>query len=150
MKLVVGSNNQKITKRQRVLRAASLWVLILLIAFSLVLIYRGTGVGIPCPFNAVTGLYCYGCGMFRAIEALLRGNVWQAVPLNALAVILLPMLTVLLPRETVRYVRAEGPSATSRIEVLLIAVVIAVSIAYAVARNLPVFSYLQPTVLLQG
>ena len=38
---------------------------------------RATGLGVPCPFHMLTGLYCPGCGITRCISALLQGN-WQA------------------------------------------------------------------------
>jgi hypothetical protein len=43
--------------------------------------------GLPgCPFLAVTGLFCPGCGITRAGLRLVRGDVLAAVALNPLAV----------------------------------------------------------------
>src|SRR5688500_6671777 len=46
----------------------------------------------PCPFHAVTGLYCPGCGSTRAAHHLLHGRVATAFDLNALMVVSLPFL----------------------------------------------------------
>lgn len=45
-----------------------------------------------CPFLAVTGLACPGCGTLRAVRALTRGDLATALSLNALSVSLLPVL----------------------------------------------------------
>lgn len=45
-----------------------------------------------CPFLAVTGYYCPGCGSLRAIHALVHGHVGQAFGYNVLAMSMLPVL----------------------------------------------------------
>lgn len=47
-----------------------------------------------CPFKAVTGLDCPGCGTLRAVHALTRADVAQAAGLNVLALALLPVVLV--------------------------------------------------------
>lgn len=42
-----------------------------------------------CPFHAITGFDCPGCGTQRAIHALLHGNFKEAMFLNALAVFII-------------------------------------------------------------
>lgn len=44
----------------------------------------------PCPFNAVTGLDCPGCGGTRVVGSLLHGDLPSALGYNALAVLLVP------------------------------------------------------------
>ncbi len=46
----------------------------------------------PCPFHAVTGLYCPGCGSLRALHQLLHGHLTTAFGLNPLMVLSLPFL----------------------------------------------------------
>jgi hypothetical protein len=46
-----------------------------------------------CPFHALTGFLCPGCGMTRALAALLTGRVAQAWRLNPLVFVLLPVVT---------------------------------------------------------
>jgi len=45
-----------------------------------------------CPFNALTGLDCPGCGGTRAAHQLFTGNPVAAVDLNILAVVALPII----------------------------------------------------------
>jgi hypothetical protein len=46
----------------------------------------------PCPFRALTGWYCPGCGSLRAFHQLLHGNLRTAFALNPFAVMSLPLL----------------------------------------------------------
>lgn len=45
-----------------------------------------------CPFYALTGYYCPGCGTLRAIHELTRGHLVQAAGYNMLTVVMLPVL----------------------------------------------------------
>lgn len=45
-----------------------------------------------CPFRAMTGMACPGCGSLRATNRLLHGDVGAAFGLNALYVLMLPIL----------------------------------------------------------
>ena len=45
-----------------------------------------------CPFHALTGLDCPGCGSLRAMHQLLHGNLLAALRLNPLVVLSLPLL----------------------------------------------------------
>jgi len=47
-----------------------------------------------CPFYAVTGLYCPGCGTLRCLHALLHADLRSALDYNALTVVFVPMLVV--------------------------------------------------------
>lgn len=48
-----------------------------------------------CVFKSLTGLDCPGCGSQRAIHALLHGRFAEALRLNALFVVELPLLLLL-------------------------------------------------------
>lgn len=43
---------------------------------------------LPCPFHALTGLWCPGCGATRALGDVTRGDVSAAASSNVLAVVL--------------------------------------------------------------
>lgn len=47
-----------------------------------------------CPFLAMTGWQCPGCGTLRAVHALTRGDVVAAIDLNVLTVAMLPELVL--------------------------------------------------------
>lgn len=44
----------------------------------------------PCPFRAMTGYLCPGCGTTRALHEILHGNFSAAFRLNPLMMLLLP------------------------------------------------------------
>ena len=60
--------------------------------------------GWPCPFRATTGKPCPGCGMSRALAALVRGDWGDAIFLHAFAPLfgaagLLLLLAAVLPAD---------------------------------------------------
>ncbi len=83
----------------------------------------------PCPFHALTGLLCPGCGATRALAALTHGDFAAAFHLNALVVTLLPVLVIY------GFFR---PSLTPpRVPNAVPYTVLAATAAFTVARNLP-------------
>ena len=95
-----------------------------------------------CPLNAVTGLYCPGCGALRATHALAHGDLGAALGFNALFVLVLPVLAatwvVWARRRTLRLPRRLLAPAWT------IWTLLAVEIAFTVFRNLPWFAVLAP------
>jgi len=83
----------------------------------------------PCPFHAVTGLYCPGCGSLRALHHLLHGDLAAAVRLNPLMVLSIPILCLLsaFPRWTYR------PWVSWSALTILI--------AYGIVRNIPAWPF---------
>lgn len=47
-----------------------------------------------CPFLAITGLKCPGCGTQRALHAMLNGNFAAAVSYNALLLVAIPLIAL--------------------------------------------------------
>jgi hypothetical protein len=45
-----------------------------------------------CTLHSLTGLHCPGCGMLRGTHQLLQGNVAGALSMNALAMVLVPIV----------------------------------------------------------
>lgn len=50
----------------------------------------------PCSFLAVTGYYCIGCGLTRALHALVHGDVLTALSMNPLAMAMLAVAPLVL------------------------------------------------------
>ena len=69
---------------------------IAVMALAAFVLYRFNPERVPfypvCVFHRVTGLNCPGCGGLRAMHQLLNGKLAAAWRLNALAVLLVPML----------------------------------------------------------
>ncbi|WP_037143336.1 DUF2752 domain-containing protein [Rhodococcoides fascians] len=92
---------------------------------------------LPCPFHALTGVWCPGCGATRALGDLVHGDVASAVSTNVLAVTLL-VFGVLL---WATWVRGRAVHAPPRWVVLLSVIVV---VLFTVVRNLPFGSALAP------
>lgn len=54
--------------------------------------YTAWHVSIPCLFKKLFGINCPGCGLSRAIVALLEGHITEAWHHNALLFVLIPVL----------------------------------------------------------
>lgn len=94
-----------------------------------------TGISIPCPIHAVTGLYCPGCGSTRSLTALLKLDFNTALHYNSLIYALVPLYGCYWLLQRKKFHRAANT--------VLIAMVI-LALGYGIARNLPFFDYLAP------
>jgi hypothetical protein len=87
----------------------------------------------PCPFHALTGLQCPGCGTLRALHALSHGHVLSALDLNPLAMVFLVIgLAFVLAR--CLHMRLAPPRFAGWI-------VFSVIMLYWVARNVPAYPF---------
>jgi hypothetical protein len=95
-----------------------------------------------CPFLALTGLYCPGCGALRAVHALSRGDLATAASLNVLVVAAVPLLVALWSGWARR--RWTGVPRTWLAPGWLLWALLAVVLGFAVLRNLPAVAWLAP------
>jgi hypothetical protein len=94
-----------------------------------------------CPFLALTGWYCPGCGGLRAVHALLHADPAQALARNPLVVLLLPVLAVAWARWLRRAWRGVR---TGQWPGWMLWAGLAVLVGFGVARNLPGAGWLAP------
>ncbi len=94
-----------------------------------------------CQLNALTGLHCPGCGLTRSVHALLNGNVSQALAYNVLSPIVLPLILLSVTRSL--WAWAWGTESRPEREprwrwpAWFPFLIMALLIAYSVARNIP-------------
>lgn len=96
-----------------------------------------------CPFHALTGLWCPGCGSLRAVHALTHGDLTAAVHRNVLLVAALPLVAY----AWVDWLRSTGgrrSGARLRVRTGQGYALVGLILAFGVLRNLPEFSFLAP------
>ena len=97
----------------------------------------------PCPFLAITGLWCPLCGGTRAVDALVAGDVGAALGLTLLVVLAVPILAAEWLRWTIG--RARGRQTTfMNVSTRVLTAVTVVALAFAVLRNVPGLEMLAP------
>ena len=95
-----------------------------------------------CPWLALTGTYCPGCGSLRAIHALAHGDPATAMARNPLAVLAIGWLVVwflVWVRRT-----ATGRVRTTMAPAWVLYGILGVVLAYWVLRNVPGWTWLSP------
>ena len=98
-----------------------------------------------CLFHDMTGWYCPGCGITRALHALVHFDFMRAFAMNALLVASLPLLALMSVQGITR--RGLLPAPVARVA-FNGRVWIGALLVFGVARNLPAFAWLAPGGLL--
>jgi len=91
-----------------------------------------------CPFLAITGLYCPGCGTLRALHQLTRGHPLAALDLNPLMMLLLPFIAYYLASHATLAVTGR-PLKTFFVRPVFIWMLLGVVLAYWPLRNIPAY-----------
>jgi hypothetical protein len=93
-----------------------------------------------CPFRALTGLCCPGCGSLRCLHQMLHGNLLDALRLNPLTVLALPVLIYCFLGDLLS--RA-SPCRLPRMRVgaAWIWLLLAVILAFWILRNIPCYPF---------
>lgn len=96
-----------------------------------------------CPWLALTGTYCPGCGGLRAVNDLTHGDLLGAASSNLLFVGSLPFLAVWWLRSVVDGWRGRRGPVTDRTAYVVLAV-LGLAAVFWVVRNLPFAAWLAP------
>lgn len=92
----------------------------------------------PCMFRALTGWFCIGCGLTRAMHALAHGDLVRAFAMNPLGVSLIGVVPLMLAWSGGWQPRLLAPLMRWVLEPKLWLVLLP---GYWVARNLPWFPF---------
>jgi len=94
-----------------------------------------TNLGIPCIFHEVTGLFCPGCGITRALTSLLSLDLMQSFQYHPLIYILIPLYGAYM------LTKRKGWQSTSR---LMMGTMLTLTLLFGILRNFPYFAWLAP------
>lgn len=97
-----------------------------------------THIGVPCICHELTGLYCPGCGITRAITSLFTFDLYQSFRFNPLLYVLFPLYLAytIIQRKKIK-----------RLSDSIMAVMLTATIAFGLLRNIPAFDWLAPTIV---
>jgi hypothetical protein len=98
-----------------------------------------------CPFRALTGLDCPGCGTLRGLHQLAQGDLIAAFGLNPLMVLSLPFVAFSVLSRAAGELRGR-PLSTIFVPSAWIWTLLVVVVSFGVLRNIPAhpFSLLAP------
>lgn len=137
-----GVKDSSTPRRRRMLAPGT--VVVIGIAGGLLVHFVSPGQGSyypRCPFLALTGYYCPGCGSTRMLAALSHGDLHTAMNRNPLGVVAVALLAVIFTRWTGR-LWTGAPRTISRPWVPI--AVLIVVLVYWVTRNIPGWTFLSP------
>lgn len=94
-------------------------------------------VGIPCLIYKVTGYKCPGCGITRALFALIRGDVKQAFSYNKILILILSYVIIYFGYKSYLYIIDK--KGNKKIEIILNIwawILVIIAVMYGVFRNI--------------
>jgi hypothetical protein len=93
-----------------------------------------------CPFYALTGFYCPGCGTLRGLHQLLHGHLAAAFGLNPLMVLTLPLMIYIFISYALVGIRGRGLPGLF-LSPSLIWAIFWILMSYWVLRNIPLYPF---------
>lgn len=130
--------------------------------FALAILYffvdaRYSGFFPRCPFFALTGLYCPGCGSQRAVSSLLHGDIIKAIHYNVMLAASLPLVLYSAFKTTIYWITRDfgdkrsliwlRPFRTDTISQkifyspVFVKVVLVIVVLFWILRNIPIYPF---------
>lgn len=131
-------------KKKRLL--TSFLLLIAFIMFLLTYKYLNIkyNIKIPCIIHEITGLFCPGCGITRAIFALLELDIKKAIKYNILIIVIFPFILIYIINYAYIWINDLKKDASKIFPKPLWYILLIITIIFGIIRNINYFSWLQP------
>lgn len=133
--------------KNKIIRLIFIVLFLVIIVYGLSYLNIRYGIGLVCMFNKITGLYCSGCGMTRAVFSMLRLDFYQAFRYNAFSIILVPIIGLYIIGSMYSWIFSKTNFMYRKIPEVIWIIFIVALLLYGILRNVPQFSYLAPTII---
>lgn len=117
---------------------------IILLAYVIKYILSTFSISVPCLFHKLTGLYCPGCGMTRAVYSFMELDFKNGFRNNFLLVLLIPVAVYYLIKYIYYFINGKVVNNGAFINQKVVAVLLVIAILFGFLRNFDYFSFLQP------
>lgn len=137
----LGGNQHRFASRRNIRWfCAGLVLGVFLVLASLVYMFNPSETPIfpTCLFHSLTGIYCPGCGMTRALHQIMHGHVWAAFCMNPLIILLLPAVLAGAVWNYFRYGSLLSLPVSGKVGWLMLWLIV----GFSVARSIPVYPFI--------
>ena len=138
---------KKLNKKTKLIIIILSILIVLFIAYFYYYLNKTYNFIIPCIIKKITGLYCPGCGITRMIFSLIKLDFYQAFRYNPLLFFLLPIILIFLIDFLIKWYKNKQNYLINKISKYNWITLLIIVLVYTVLRNIPLFSFLLPTVL---